>query len=84
MKLKDVLDLVFEDIENGWKKQFTPGQVYSDPFHTSFNQLNEDVKRVKISITLNPKIIKKLENDIINKSKLIEKLLTEYYGNKNL
>ena len=47
-------------------------------------KLNEDVKRVKISITLNPKIIKKLENDIINKSKLIEKLLTDYYGNKSL
>jgi len=47
-------------------------------------KLKDEEKRVKISITLKPGLIKKLENDIINKSKLIEKLLTDYYGNKNL
>ena len=70
MKLKDVLDLVFEDIENGWKKQFTPGQVYSDPFHTSFNQLNEDVKKQLIIMVGLPgsgksTFIKKLPNNPI-------------------
>jgi hypothetical protein len=47
-------------------------------------RLDKDTKRVKVSITLKPELIKKLENDIINKSKLIEKLLTEYYGDKSL
>jgi hypothetical protein len=46
-------------------------------------KLTED-KKVKISITLSPDINKKLEDELINKSKLIEKLLKEYYGNKNL
>lgn len=47
-------------------------------------KLKDEDKRVKISITLNKKINKKLEDDIVNKSKLIEKLLIEYYGNKSL
>jgi len=41
-------------------------------------------KKVKISITLNPEINRKLELEMVNKSKLIEKLLIEYYGNKSL
>lgn len=41
-------------------------------------------KKVKISITLNPEINKRLELEMVNKSKLIEKLLIEYYGNKSL
>jgi hypothetical protein len=44
----------------------------------------EDDKRIKISITLTPLINKKMEIDLINKSKLIEKLLTEYYDKKDL
>lgn len=47
-------------------------------------KLKETEKRIKISITLNPEINKKLDQDVINKSKLIEKLLNEYYSNKNL
>lgn len=44
----------------------------------------EEDKRVKISITLSPLINKKMEIDLINKSKLIEKLLVEYYGTENV
>lgn len=47
-------------------------------------KLNKEDKRVKISITLSPNINKKMEDSLINKSKLIEKLLIDYYGNKNL
>jgi|688.fasta_scaffold649550_2 hypothetical protein len=47
-------------------------------------KLKDTEKRIKISITLSQEINKKLDQDIINKSKLIEKLLTEYYGKKNL
>jgi len=46
-------------------------------------KLNKEEKRVKISITLSPKINKKMEDNLINKSKLIEKLLIDYYGDKN-
>lgn len=41
-------------------------------------------KKVKISITLNPGINLRMENDLINKSRLIEKLLLEYYENKDM
>lgn len=41
-------------------------------------------KKVKISITLSPDLDKKMEDELTNKSRLIEKLLREYYGNKNL
>jgi len=44
----------------------------------------EDQKKVKISITLNPEINKRLENELINKSRLIEKLIIEYYGQKDM
>ena len=47
-------------------------------------KLKETDKRIKISITLSPEINKKLDQDIINKSKLIEKLLKDYYGNKKM
>ena len=47
-------------------------------------KLNKEEKRVKISITLSPKINKKMEDSLINKSKLIEKLLINYYGDKNM
>jgi hypothetical protein len=44
----------------------------------------EEDKRIKISITLSPKINKHMENEMINKSKLIEKLLRNYYGYESL
>jgi hypothetical protein len=46
--------------------------------------LKEEDKRIKVSITLTPEINKKMEKELINKSKLIEMLLIEYYGKKNL
>jgi hypothetical protein len=47
-------------------------------------KLDETKKRVKLSITLSKEINEKLNRDIINKSKLIEKLLLDYYEYKNL
>lgn len=46
--------------------------------------LKEENKKVKITITLNPEINKRMENELTNKSKLIEKLLFEYYEKKDL
>jgi hypothetical protein len=42
--------------------------------------LKEEDRRVKVSITLTPEINKKMEDDLTNKSKLIEKLLRIHYG----
>lgn len=47
-------------------------------------KLKETEKRIKLSITLSQKINKQMDQDVINKSKLIEKLLMEYYGKKNM
>jgi len=44
----------------------------------------EEDKKVKFAISLDPKIFKRMDNEMINKSKLIEKLLKEYYGNKDM
>jgi hypothetical protein len=52
---------------------FLPIFIYMRP------KLPEYKKRVKISITLSKDINDKVEKDIINKSKLIEKLLKKYY-----
>ncbi len=41
-------------------------------------------KKVKISITLSPDLDKRMDDELTNKSRLIEKLLREYYGNKDL
>ena len=41
-------------------------------------------KKIKISITLSPDLDKRMDNELTNKSRLIEKLLREYYENKNL
>jgi hypothetical protein len=41
-------------------------------------------KKIKFTICVDPTIFKKMENELLNKSKLIEKLLKEYYGKKNL
>jgi hypothetical protein len=48
------------------------------------HKIDDKDKKVKLSITVSPKINKKMEDSLINKSKLIEKLLNEYYGQKNL
>lgn len=47
-------------------------------------KMKEEDKRVKISITLSPLLNQRMEKEIINKSNLIEKLLLEYYGKKNM
>jgi hypothetical protein len=39
-------------------------------------------KKIKISITLNPELNARMEKELTNKSRLIEKLLIEYYGKK--
>jgi len=44
----------------------------------------QEDKRIKISITLSPLINGKMETELINKSKLIEKLLIEHYDKKNM
>ena len=44
----------------------------------------EEEKKVKISITLNPILNTRMEKELTNKSRLIEKLLTEHYGKKNM
>jgi hypothetical protein len=41
-------------------------------------------KKVKISITLIPDLNLRMEKDLTNKSRLIEKLLIEYYGKKDM
>jgi hypothetical protein len=41
-------------------------------------------KKVKISITLSPDLDKRMNDELTNKSRLIEKLLRKYYGDKNL
>lgn len=46
-------------------------------------KLEED-RKVKFGISLNPKLFSQMNNDRINKSKLIENLLLKYYENKNL
>ena len=46
--------------------------------------MKKEEKRVKLSITLDPKINEIMVKNMVNKSKLIEKLLKEYYGIKNL
>jgi hypothetical protein len=44
----------------------------------------EEDKKIKFAISLDPKLFKRMDDEIINKSKLIENLIREYYGNKDL
>ena len=44
----------------------------------------EEEKKVKIYITLNPILNTRMEKELTNKSRLIEKLLTEHYGKKDM
>ena len=45
---------------------------------------NEEDKKIKFAISLDPKIFKRMDSEMINKSRLIENLLKEYYGKKDL
>ena len=42
----------------------------------------EEEKKIKFAISLNPYLFKKMDNELINKSRLIETLLKKYYENK--
>ena len=44
----------------------------------------EEEKKIKFAISLDPHIFKLMESELINKSRLIEKLLKEYYGKKKV
>jgi len=46
--------------------------------------MEEKERKIKFGISLNRKIFDRMTNEKENKSRLIEKLLKEYYGNKNL
>ena len=45
---------------------------------------NSDEKKVKVSISLDRELYNKIKGDKIMPSRIIEKLIREYYGNKNL
>ena len=44
----------------------------------------KDEKKIKFTICVKPEIYNRMEKDMIKKSRLIEKLLEEYYGKKSL
>jgi hydroxymethylpyrimidine/phosphomethylpyrimidine kinase len=44
----------------------------------------EEDKKVKFTICVDPVIYKKMEDEMIKKSRLIETLLKEHYGKKDL
>jgi len=45
---------------------------------------SEEDRKVKFGISLDPEIFDRMVKDKIKKSTLIEKLLKEYYGKKDL
>ena len=44
----------------------------------------EEDKKIKFAISLDPKLFNRMDKEMINKSRLIENLIREYYGNKDL
>jgi metal-responsive CopG/Arc/MetJ family transcriptional regulator len=44
----------------------------------------EEDKKIKISITLDQKLNKRIDTDLTNKSRLIEKLVRDYYEKKDM
>lgn len=46
--------------------------------------MEEKERKIKFGISLDRKIFDRMVKEKENKSRLIEKLLKEYYGNKNL
>jgi hypothetical protein len=44
----------------------------------------EEEKKVKFAISIDPKLFKRMDDELINKSKLIEILVREHYGKKDL
>ena len=47
------------------------------------SKLEED-KKVKFGISLDPKLFNRMVKEKTNKSRLLEKLLREYYANKDM
>lgn len=45
---------------------------------------NKNEHRVKFGISIDPKLFYMLSNEILSKSKFIEKLIKEYYEKKNI
>ena len=44
----------------------------------------EKDKKIKVSISLDRNLYVKIKDDNVKPSRIIEKLVREYYGNKNL
>lgn len=44
----------------------------------------EEDKKIKFAISMDPRLFERMEKEFINKSRLIEKLVKEYYGKKDL
>lgn len=44
----------------------------------------EEEKKIKISITIDRKLNTRIENELVNKSRLIGKLIKEYYEKKDM
>lgn len=44
----------------------------------------EEEKKIKISITIDKKLNTRIENELVNKSRLIGKLIKEYYEKKDM
>jgi hypothetical protein len=47
-------------------------------------KINKENKKIKFGISLDPKLYQKIKNDGYKVSTFIEKLVKDYYGNKNL
>jgi hypothetical protein len=47
-------------------------------------KIKQEDKKVKFGISLDPKLYQKIKNDGHKVSRLIEKLVRDYYGNKDL
>lgn len=47
-------------------------------------KLNKEDRKIKFGISLDPKLYKRIKNDGHKVSTLIEKLIKEYYEDKNL
>jgi hypothetical protein len=47
-------------------------------------KIEQEDKKVKFGISLDPKLYQKIKNDGHKVSTLIEKLVRDYYGNKDL
>ncbi len=45
---------------------------------------SKDERKARFGVSIDPKIYRQMINEKINKSKLIEKLLKEHYGKKDM